>query len=222
MRNINTYILRFFGFLILKSWRAFEKLLKIIINISAWSTVKLVSIFIPCAALVLAIATVSHGYQLLEETLIQKASATYVKGVNYVALNHGYRLPTIPLTRNEIVVKESRINGINADLTRCIIHVESKNNKNAVSSSKARGLMQIMPEHQRFCSFKDEADFFNPELNIACGTRLLKEELDATNGDLRLALMRYNAGPKRVGKTEENLQYPRLILACLAKKMGEQ
>lgn len=222
MRNINTYLLRFFGFLLLKSWRGFEKLLKIVVEISAWSTVKLVSILIPCVALVLAIATVSHGYQLFEETLIRKASATYIRGVNYVALNHGYRLPTIPLTRNEIVVKESRVNGINADLTRCVIHVESKNDKMAESRARARGLMQIMPEHKNFCGFKDEADFFDPELNIACGTRLLKEELDATNGDLRLALMRYNAGPKRVGKTEENLQYPRLILACLAKKMGEQ
>jgi len=64
----------------------------------------------------------------------------------------------------------------------------------AVSVKGALGLMQLMPETARELHV---ADVFNPEQNIRGGAAYLRQLLDRYKGDLRLALVGYNAGPRR-------------------------
>jgi hypothetical protein len=83
---------------------------------------------------------------------------------------------------------------IDADLIHCVIAVESNFNPKAVSSKKASGLMQLLPQTAAQYGVKN---IFDPEENVNAGTRYLKELL-AKYHDLTLALAAYNAGPERV------------------------
>ena len=87
--------------------------------------------------------------------------------------------------------------GVDENLIRAIIKVESNFNPNCESSAGAKGLMQLMPEN---CRDLGVSDPFNIEQNIDGGTRHIKEYLDKYNGDVEMALMAYNGGPTRMAK----------------------
>jgi soluble lytic murein transglycosylase-like protein len=81
------------------------------------------------------------------------------------------------------------------------IDVESQWNRYAVSSMGARGLMQLMPETaRRFGAF----DPFDPEQNIAAGTRYLTALMWEFHGDMRMVAAAYYSGEKWVGKRQLN------------------
>ncbi len=87
--------------------------------------------------------------------------------------------------------------GVDENLIRAIIKVESNFDPNVVSKAGAKGLMQLMPEN---CKDLGITDPFNIEQNIDGGTRHIKEYLDKYNGDVEMALMAYNGGPTRMAK----------------------
>ena len=77
-----------------------------------------------------------------------------------------------------------------------IIDVESRWNARAVSDKGAQGLMQLMPATARhFGAF----DPFDPEQNIAAGTRYLTALMWEFHGDMRLVTAAYYAGDRWVG-----------------------
>lgn len=87
--------------------------------------------------------------------------------------------------------------GVDENLIRAIIKVESDFNPNCVSSAGAKGLMQLMPEN---CRDLGVSNPFDIEQNIDGGTRHIKEYLDKYNGDVEMALMAYNGGPTRMAR----------------------
>ena len=80
-------------------------------------------------------------------------------------------------------------------LIKAIIKTESDFNQYAVSPKGAQGLMQLMPETASDLRVNDP---FDAGQNIYGGTRYIRNLLDNYQGDVRLSLAAYNAGPSRV------------------------
>lgn len=93
-----------------------------------------------------------------------------------------------------IIGHGSRISGLDPDLIRAVIRVESNNDPRAISPKGAQGLMQLMPGTQTHLGVTDP---FDPRANVEAGSRYLRRQLDAF-GTLELALAAYNAGPGNV------------------------
>ncbi len=105
-------------------------------------------------------------------------------------------------------------------LVKAVIQTESGGNPRAMSHAGAMGLMQLMPANVREAGISDP---FDPEQNIAAGTRQLAGLMDQYHGDLDLALAGYNAGPGNVRKYggvppfAETQSYIRKIRAAMEK-----
>jgi type II secretory pathway component PulC len=97
----------------------------------------------------------------------------------------------------EEIVRASKKHGVDPDLVRAVIKVESNFNPNAVSPNNAIGIMQIMPETARDYRVNDP---FDPKDNIDGGVRILKDLMVYFNDDIELALAAYNAGKGAVVK----------------------
>ncbi|WP_195955539.1 lytic transglycosylase domain-containing protein [Clostridium saudiense] len=89
----------------------------------------------------------------------------------------------------------SNQHGVDSNLVKAIIKVESNFDPNVVSSAGAKGLMQLMPEN---CKALGVEDPFNIEQNIEGGVKHIKEYIDRYDGDIEMALMEYNGGPTRM------------------------
>lgn len=98
---------------------------------------------------------------------------------------------------DKAVAESSRKYGVDENLIRSIIKVESNFNPNCVSKAGAAGLMQLMPENVKHYGISDP---FNIEQNIDAGTRHIKDYLDKYNGNVEMALMAYNGGPTRMAR----------------------
>jgi soluble lytic murein transglycosylase-like protein len=109
-------------------------------------------------------------------------------------------------------------NGLSPDLVRAVIQAESGGNAHSVSAVGAKGLMQLMPDTAQAYGVQD---VFDPEQNIAAGTRHLAGLMREFNGDLPQALAAYNAGSAAVRKYggvppfAETQQYVHRILTAL-------
>jgi soluble lytic murein transglycosylase-like protein len=97
---------------------------------------------------------------------------------------------------------------IDPHLIRAVIRTESAFDPRAISRKGAKGLMQLMPGTARQLKV---ANPFDPEQNIAGGTRYLRSLLDTFRQDVRLALAAYNAGPTIVKKQQTVPQYPETL-----------
>ena len=100
------------------------------------------------------------------------------------ALEHKEFLPT--------VWYESKRAGLDVALVLGLIQVESNFRKFAISSSGARGYMQVMPFWTRLIGDGDAGTLFHMQTNLRFGCVILRHYLDTENGDLFLALGRYN------------------------------
>jgi soluble lytic murein transglycosylase-like protein len=97
----------------------------------------------------------------------------------------------------------SRYN-LSPGLIRSVIRAESAFQPQAVSPAGAQGLMQLMPETAKELGVTDP---FDVRQNIDGGVRYLRRMLDRFDGDLKMALSAYNAGPGAVEKYEGQVPY---------------
>jgi len=96
-----------------------------------------------------------------------------------------------------LIQEHARRHSLRPELVRAVIQVESGFNPRALSPKGAMGLMQLMPATARDLGVMNA---FDPDDNIRGGTRYLRLLLDKYDGDERLALAAYNAGPGAVDK----------------------
>lgn len=115
------------------------------------------------------------------------------------ALNH----LSYPDGFSEYVKRFSGKYGLDELLVYSLIREESRFDQNAVSSSNARGLMQLIPLTAWETAGKVGIyDFnldklFTPEINVELGCFYLSYVLERFNSNIPLALAGYNAGPTR-------------------------
>lgn len=100
-------------------------------------------------------------------------------------------------------------------LVHAVISVESCFDPKAVSRVGARGLMQLMPSTGRALGVRDAFDI---QQNLRGGIEYLQRMRTRYNGDMRLALAAYNAGPSAVDRHDgippykETRRYVRTVL----------
>jgi soluble lytic murein transglycosylase len=98
---------------------------------------------------------------------------------------------------DRFITRAAKQHGISEPLLKAIIKAESNFNPQAVSKKGAMGLMQIMPNTLKDLNINDP---FDPEQNIMGGARYMKFLMKRFEGNLRLAIAAYNAGPENVAK----------------------
>jgi soluble lytic murein transglycosylase-like protein len=105
--------------------------------------------------------------------------------------------PVAPAQIDSLVQQNASTWQVDPSLVKAIIANESGFDANATSKVGAQGLMQLMPATAAGVGVRDPYD---PAQNVAGGTRYLRGLLDRFNGNVRLAVAAYNAGPGAVEK----------------------
>lgn len=111
-----------------------------------------------------------------------------------------------PANYRLLIDKKANEYNIDKYLLTAMIHIESRFNPNATSPRGACGLMQLMPstakEIARKKKFKNYSDkiLYVPETNMDFGCFYLRQMLNKTGNDPKLALMAYNAGNTNLKK----------------------
>jgi soluble lytic murein transglycosylase-like protein len=132
--------------------------------------------------------------------------------------------PVPPAQIDALVQQNADIWQVDPALIKSVIANESSFNSNATSSAGAQGLMQLMPETAASLGVRNPYD---PAQNVAGGTRYLRSLLDRFNGNTRLAVAAYNAGPGAVEKYgdvppyAETQNYVQNVLGSLDRYRGQ-
>jgi soluble lytic murein transglycosylase-like protein len=98
---------------------------------------------------------------------------------------------------DDMIIEHARLNSVRPSLVKAVVQVESAFNPYAESPKGAIGLMQLMPATARQFGVVNP---FDPEENVRAGVAYLRQLLDRYDGDERLALAAYNAGPGAVDR----------------------
>jgi soluble lytic murein transglycosylase-like protein len=128
-----------------------------------------------------------------------------------------------PVPFADLIDRSSSRHGVDANLVKALIRVESGYQSRARSPKGAMGLMQLMPETARRYAVRRPYD---PAANIEAGTRHLKSLLDRF--PLALALAAYNAGEAAVERFNgippypETRDYVARILQLLGRRAESQ
>ena len=115
--------------------------------------------------------------------------------------------PELQLAFLQTVWYESQRAALEPSLVLGLIEVESGFRKFAISSAGARGAMQVMPFWTRQLGTGDASALFQWQANLRFGCVILRHYLSIEQGDLHMALGRYNG-------SRGQLAYPRAVLAA--------
>lgn len=96
---------------------------------------------------------------------------------------------------NTIIAAMASEFNVDKDLVSAVVAQESGGNQYAVSRAGAKGLMQLIDSTAKDMGVSQA---FDPEQNIRGGVKYLRTMLDKFDGNEKLALAAYNAGPTAV------------------------
>jgi len=106
------------------------------------------------------------------------------------------RVHRVDITRYDaLIIEAARYYSLPPELVKAVVAAESSFEPAAVSPAGAKGLMQLIPKTARAMQV---AEIFAPRDNVFGGTRYLRLMANRFNGDVRLAVAAYNAGPRAV------------------------
>lgn len=103
----------------------------------------------------------------------------------------------VPADLAPIFAQAAAKTGVPEALIKAVARAESGFRVTAASPAGAEGIMQLMPGTARGLGVTNSMD---PEQNILGGARYLKQMLTRFDGDVKLALAGYNAGPNAVAR----------------------
>ena len=102
---------------------------------------------------------------------------------------------------------ESSRAALDPSLVLGLMEVESGFRKYAISSAGATGVMQVMPFWPRILGQKDPSVLFQWQANLRFGCVILRHYLKLENGNLHMALGRYNG-------SRGQSAYPNAVMAA--------
>jgi len=108
-----------------------------------------------------------------------------------------------PLIYDPVLVDRARSERLDPTLVAALVRRESQFDRDVVSGAGATGLMQLLPATGAEVARRAGITEYNstqlvvPEINLALGSRYLRELLERRGGAIVPALISYNAGPHR-------------------------
>jgi soluble lytic murein transglycosylase-like protein len=120
-----------------------------------------------------------------------------------VTKGRSLRIPADRIGLRPVFQRYSREAGVSADLAMALAWQESGWQSTKVSSTRAVGVMQLMPDTVEFVSLillrgPRRLDPRDPHANIRMGTRFLRYLLDRSGGNVETALASYYQGLRSV------------------------
>jgi soluble lytic murein transglycosylase-like protein len=109
---------------------------------------------------------------------------------------------------------EARRAGLSLSLVLGLVEVESGFRKHAISGAGAMGYAQVMPFWTRLIGDGDPSTLWNTQANLRYACLILRHYLDLEQGNLALALGRYNG-------TRGLPHYPERVLQARARWRSE-
>lgn len=113
------------------------------------------------------------------------------------AIAHSARSKRNRIEMDSLIRISASKHGLDPDLVRAVVEVESAFNPLALSPKGAIGPMQLIPATATRYGVINPSD---PQQNIDGGTRYLKDLLATHNGNVALALAAYNSGERAVSR----------------------
>jgi soluble lytic murein transglycosylase-like protein len=133
----------------------------------------------------------------LLDKLLKKMDATGQTENNAQSLLTGSGSQPVTGDFSSLINQAAQKYNVNPALVQAVVKAESNFNPNAVSSAGALGLMQLMPATANGLGVDNPLD---PAQNIDGGVRYISQLLKHYDGDVRLAVAAYNAGPGAVDR----------------------